>query len=415
MNPYTRSQLRHRRGRALAVVTAVALGASLFVALSALGSGFRVAARAPLAELAADLVVTRPAGAGDTGTTPDGQATRGVRMPFGLSTFNAGDLDDVRGVPGVAQTAAALQLWDFGPRSTVTLAGVDAGNRAVGPGRLLAENVIKGRGFAAGEHGVAVVDRHYAAFYGIDVGQTVTLAGKPVAVVGVVELTDASQAAASNVYVPLADAQRLAGLPPDQVNQIHVQVANAADADAVAARINDTLGQVSVITADSLVQIMGAVGRVSARFSTVASAVAVLGGLVLSWLALQGLVSERVAEIGLLKALGWRRRDVVRAFVTEAAVLSAVGAVAGLVLGLVMAALLSRMPLPDISLSSGFSVADHGHGAVTGDASTRLPVGTDPLSLVLAFLVAAGGGTVAGWLTARRVAAIKPAQSLTAP
>ena len=49
MMTYIGSQFLHRTGRASMVVAGVALGAALFVALSALGNGFREAARAPLA------------------------------------------------------------------------------------------------------------------------------------------------------------------------------------------------------------------------------------------------------------------------------------------------------------------------------------------------------------------------------
>lgn len=119
------------------MVAGVALGVALFVALSALASGFRAVARAPLEAVAADLVVTRPSGpAPSPGTAQRG---RGVRMPFGLSPLTSAEFAAVGQTEGVAATATALQLWEFGPRETTTIVGVDPAATAVGPARALSD------------------------------------------------------------------------------------------------------------------------------------------------------------------------------------------------------------------------------------------------------------------------------------
>ncbi|WP_406864446.1 ABC transporter permease [Streptomyces sp. HUAS MG47] len=405
MNLYVRSQLRHRRRRAFAVIGAVALGSALLIALTSLGAGFREAARAPLAGIAADLIVTRP----DTGSA-SGQSGRGVRQPFGLATFDGAELGEVRSVQGVREASGSLQIWDFGPRSTVTIAGVDPAQRAVGPGRILDRNIVEGRALRPGERGVAVLDRHYAAFYGTKTGRQVKVGTRMLPVVGVVEIKDAAQTAAANVYLPLADAQQLAGLPADQVNQIHVQVGDSGETEEVTARINDRIGNVSAITADSLVQIMGAVGRISARFSTIAAVVGAIGGLILSWTALRGLVAERTREIGVLMALGWRRGDVVRAFRLEALVLGLAGAALGILVGLALAGLMSYVPIPEL-LPEPPGGAGHG-GTATETGGEGLPVSISLTALAAATLLAVLGSTLAGILAAHRVTGLKPARNL---
>ncbi|GAA4909029.1 ABC transporter permease [Streptomyces coeruleoprunus] len=403
MRTYVRSQLRHRGRRAFAVVGAVALGAALIVALTSLGAGFREAARAPLAGVAADVILTRPDGA-----APSQQTARGVRLPFGLSTFSPADVAEVRSVGGVSVAVGSLQIWDFGPRSTITVAGVDPSQREVGPGRVLARDLVKGRAFTARERGVAVLDQHYAAFYDMKVGDRVKVGPREFAVVGILEVRDSSQAAAANIYVPLADAQQVAGLKAGEVNQVHVQVGNSSDTEEVTGRITDRLGTVSAITPDSLVQIMGAVGRISARFSTIAALVGAVGGLLLSWTALRGLVAERIREIGVLMAVGWRRRDVVRAFGLEALVLGLTGAAVGIVVGIGLAGLLSYLPTPEIV--TGPPGAE-GHAAA-GAEDTGLPVSVGLTALLTAALTSVVGATAAGVLAARRATALKPALNL---
>jgi putative ABC transport system permease protein len=262
-----------------------------------------------------------------------------------------------------------------------------------------------------GDAGVAVADRHFAAFFSLKPGATVMIGGRPFPLVGVAEQKGVSQGAAPNLYIPIADAQALAGLAPDQVDQVYVQVARASDSDAVVANVSQLLGPVSAITEDSLLQVMGGIGQVSARFATVASVVGLAGGLVLSWLALSGMVAERAWEIGVMKAVGWRSADVARVFLLEALLLSGVGGLLGLLLGWAGAVLLGQIPLP--STSSLTTPALPGLSAAAPSATPMtLPVEIGLLTPAVALLAVVGGGALAGWSSARRAAALKPALAL---
>ncbi|MEA3336782.1 MAG: hypothetical protein U9R25_12785 [Chloroflexota bacterium] len=60
MNPtYLFTELLHRPGRTLAAVFSVALGVALFVSLQAYATGYRQAARAPMAQIGADIAAQR--------------------------------------------------------------------------------------------------------------------------------------------------------------------------------------------------------------------------------------------------------------------------------------------------------------------------------------------------------------------
>jgi len=164
-----------------------------------------------------------------------------------------------------------------------------------------------------------------------------------------------------------------------------------------------------VMSQESILQVMGGVARVSARFAEVAGLVGLLGGWVLAWLALSGLVAERQREIGVMKAVGWRAQDVTRVFLAESLLLSLAGGLVGIALGLAAAIGIGYLPAPSTSLSATLPGLTSVPAQV---ADAHLLAQVAPGTLVLALVVAMSGGVLAGWLSARRAAALKPSQAL---
>lgn len=97
-------------------------------------------------------------------------------------------------------------------------------------------------------------------------------------------------------------------------------------------------------------------------------------------------VTERTREIGVRKALGATKRDILRQFLTEAVLICQLGALAGVVLG---------------------TLLGNGVGALL-DAPFRIPWGWVGLSVFLAFLV----GIIAGVYPARKAARQDPIEAL---
>src|SRR3989338_6360852 len=123
-------------------------------------------------------------------------------------------------------------------------------------------------------------------------------------------------------------------------------------------------------TADDVLDFWGKISRVLFLALPMLVGISlVVGGIVIMNIMLMA-VAERTREIGIRKALGARRRDILRQFLVEAATLAVVGAMIGIATGIALASVLA--------------------------ATTPLPASVAPWSILVGVLLGAGVGLAAG-------------------
>lgn len=406
MITYIASQFKLRSVRALTVIAGIAIGTMLFITLTILGDGFKEAARKPLEGVSADLIATKPLSGTEIGLGAESGA-KGIRQPFGMTYFTDGEIESLRFAEGIQYVSESLQLWDFEGSNYRTIQGVTPGEAIVGPGVALNGNIQTGRTFRDEESQVVVLDKHFAAFYSYKLDDEIKIGNTPFKVIGIVEMPDANQTAASNMYIPIEDAKQIAGTT--QTNQVYIKVASAGDVEAVSKRLSEQMESISLISEDSLVQVMGGIGKVSTRFAGAAGIVGLLGGFLLGWFALSGLLAERRKELGLMRALGWSKREVTKAFLLETAALGILGGIAGILLGLLAAWGMGQIPIPELDL--GTTVSGHQHGLETAapkNTDTTLPLEISAIHMVVSLLSAMISGMLACLMHLRRELGLKP-------
>jgi putative ABC transport system permease protein len=239
-----------------------------------------------------------------------------------------------------------------------------------------------------GRSRVAVLGHTVAQeFFGDDeypIDQVIKLNDVPFKVIGVLE--EKGGGAFGNednvVLIPLSTAQtRLfdAGTVRGDliISVIFVQVVSEDQMDAVADRITEVLRErhrisfkddddFSVVNQTDLIQIFG---EFTAVFTTVLGAIAgislLVGGIGIMNIMLVS-VTERTREIGIRKAVGAKRRDILLQFLVEAMVLSLMGGFVGIGLGFLASMLLASLVELETLVTAGAVLLATGFSAAVG-------------------------------------------------
>ncbi|MFC8801641.1 ABC transporter permease [Promicromonospora sp. NPDC057138] len=384
---YLRRELRNRRKQTVVVAIGLAVAIALVIVVNAVSTGVKDAQSEVLESVygvGTDITVDQPSeGPGEGGPgrfdfgAEDGEAgedgTRNLAQDrltptMGSTSFDASALETVAGLDHVSGVAATLDLQNMsftgempdmeadgpvtmqmGPDGSgegsaggssfeidqFTVTGVDPDAAAVGP--LTTAQVADGRTLKAGDKNVAVLDATYAEQQELAVGDTITVGGKDLKIVGTVSSTTGDGVAtASDAYLPLATAQSLADLA-DQVTDVYVQVDSADNVDAVAAAIESELPDASVSTQSDLAEdVTGSLATASNLIGTLGtwlSVIVLAAAFGLAILFTVSGVNRRTRELGTLKAIGWSKGRVVGQVAGESVVQGLIGGAVGLALG----------------------------------------------------------------------------------
>ncbi len=334
--------------------------------------------------------------------------------------------------------------------------GVDLSNGELGP--LSSGKLSSGRTFAASDASsdVAVLDSSYATQQKLTVGSTIAIGNSsgtatPFKVIGIV--SEPAGDNPSDVYIPLATAQKLANMKND-VNTIYVAAANSSEIGAVQSSIQHALPGDTVTTSSDLAsQVTGSLSNASSLANSLGKwlAIAVLvAAFLLASLLTMSAVTRRVREFGTLKALGWKSRRIVGQVMGESVAVGIIGGIAGVALGFGGAALVTKLSpklsatvpqttgsaTPGGARSFGFGGTGGGGGGGGGFGGTgggpgagrfsaaraanaanhtvgvHLTASVSVAVIVVAVLLALAGGLVAGMFGGWRAASLRPAAAL---
>ncbi|WP_300658364.1 FtsX-like permease family protein [Hydrogenophaga sp.] len=391
--------LREGRMQTVLIIVGVAAGVAVIAYISALISGLQtntlnktLGAQAHITLSAPDDVVAPPA-IRAPGTTTLTEAQPRAQRLRSVANWQAlvPQLERLPGIAAVSPMVAggALALRGEATQS-ISLVGVelDRYDRIVG----LRSKVVSGTARLA--PGEAIVGRDLAADLGVRVGDRLTVqtstVSESVRVTALVDL-GVKELNRRTVIVPLRAAQSLLGLPGGATT-IDLTVDDVWAAQGLTEDLRRQLPYQLESWQESNAQLVSALNAQSVSTSLIRGVVLVVVVLGIASVLVVSVVQKR-REIGILRAMGATRAQVLRVFLVQGAVVGAVGSVLGIALAVLM-----------IWLFTTFV-----RGA---DGQPLFSIALPPLLALQVAVLATVCGVLAAIAPARRAAAMDPGQAI---
>ena len=392
------SALRANKLRSLLTMLGIVIGVAAVIAMIALGNGAQKAVRDRISALGTTLLTVMP-----------GQA-------FGMGGIRVGDqqrmtMDDAKAIEERAQYITAvqpemqrqLQIQYNNRNANTSIVGTTANYLEVRKYELEAGKMFT-PGHDAARARVAVVGPAVAQLLGFDnpialVGENVRIRGIQFEVIGVLKSKGQGGGFGNpdeQVLIPINTA-RFRAMGTDRLRSINVLASSEEEIPLAMAEIQKVLrrehrlrpGREDDFNIRNQSDFLSTLGETTAVFGLLLAGIAtvslVVGGIGIMNIMLVS-VTERTREIGVRKAHGATRTNILSQFLIEAIVLCILGGIVGILLGSGTAYMLQRSFQWNTQISSS--------------------------AVIMAFMFSAAVGVVFGVWPARRAAMLDPIQAL---
>jgi len=386
--------------RSALTILGIVIGVGAVIALVSIGRGAQATITDSIQGIGTNLIFVFRGGSED------------VRNPKPITLGDAEAIADPFQAPTVIAVAPVLQddgKVSFGGESTTTfITGITPEygpmrNYNVTEGEFINESHMLGQASVV-LLGPDVAERLFGRKEGVT-GETVRIEGQPFRVLGVMESKGGSSFSSEDdqVFVPFTTAQArlIRRSTRDRVDLLIVQAIDARSVPQAVEEVAQVLRQrhrteigaddFTTLTQQDFLNTAGTITNVLTIFLGGIAAISLLvGGIGIMNIMLVS-VTERTREIGLRKAVGAHKKDILIQFLTESSVLSLIGGLIGIGLGWTISYIVGRI-------------------AAANNAPINPTMGLDVILLATLFSTAVG--LFFGAYPATRAANLEPVEAL---
>ena len=383
-------------------VLGIVIGVAAVIAMLAVGTGAQDAITGSISGIGTNLLFV----------FSGGRQQDQIRNPKPLTLQDAAALADPFAAPSVERVAPILQssflVSGGGNQTSTTVSGVTPDyfplrNFTLTEGDFISEDNLLGRASVA-VIGPDLADTLFGHHDGV-VGENITIDNQPFRIIGVLASKGGGMFGSQDnqVYIPFdtAQARLIIRRNRDQVDMLMVQ---AVSAEAVPQAIDEVTSilrmrhrtavgadDFTVFSQQDFLSTAAAITGVLTIFLGGIAAISLLvGGIGIMNIMLVS-VTERTKEIGLRKALGARKRDILLQFLTESSLLSLFGGIIGILFGWLISIIVEK-----VAAASGTAFYPR--------------IGLD--AILLATIFSAAVGLFFGIYPASRAANLEPVEAL---
>lgn len=382
-------------------VLGIVIGVAAVIAMMAIGAGVQNSITGQIQGIGTNLIFIS-----------SGNRQQDVRNPKPLTLADADALADPLAAPSIAAVAptlsGSLDVTNGKESSRISITGVTPAyasvtNETVTEGEFITEDYLLARS-AVAVIGPDTADKLFGSKEGVT-GETVRIAGQPFRVIGVLKSKGGSGFGNQDdrIIIPLTTAQSrlFQRSVRDSVDTIQAEAVDSESVSSATEEISQILrtrhrtavgvDDFTLFTQSSILSTAQSITGVLTVFLGGIAAISLLvGGIGIMNIMLVS-VTERTREIGLRKAIGARKRDILIQFLTESVLLSLLGGFIGILL-----AWLITLGIKAVAAASG----------------TPLEPSISISAILLATLFSSAVGLLFGIYPANRAASLQPVEAL---
>ncbi len=394
--------LNANKMRSLLTILGIVIGVASVIALLSIGEGAGSTITGQIESIGTNVIYILPGNDNEDVTNPNPLTLRDVE-----ALENYPQTSEIAYVAPMISSMSKVSFSDESEEASISGVNPDyqyVQNLTMAEGTFITESQVEGRS-AVVVLGPQIAQNLLGRSAGV-VGKTIRIAGYPYRVIGVTEVKGGSAFINpdTNVYVPISTAQTrlVRSNTPNQVQYILVSIEDAEEADLAIRQVKEVLRKThripprnpddfTVLNQQDFLDVASSITSILTIFLGGIGAISLLvGGIGIMNIMLVS-VTERTREIGLRKALGARKMDILVQFLTESVLLSMIGGLLGIVLGWLISLVVGQ-----IAVQSG----------------TYLEISVTLNSVLLATLFSATVGIFFGYYPANRAASLAPVEAL---
>jgi len=407
MLSYAWKEISRRKTRSLLAIFGIVFSIAMLVSVITISDGVRESTSKPLATAGSDMVIQKHG-------EPCVYST--VKLPTDLNPMPENAISQIKDNEDVDKIAGVLQLWAFHNGHPTVVVGLDPEIKTIGPIKPSTEKgacceITDGRYLSKEDNGnnSAVVAEDFARIGKIEVNTILPLGDREFKVIGIINSGKIARIAGAQVFIPLSTAQEMAG-KGNIVDMIFIKLKNDADPKEVEKKIKIILGnEVSITTNNDFLALAAGLSFLTKEMTFGISVLVIIFSLLFIVKSSVSAVNERIREIGIIKAIGWKDKDVKKLITTENAIQGVIGGIIGGGVGYFISwiyATASHLSIPQ-------ALAPYPACSST-PAPTELAVSIhfSFLTFTIGLAAAIGISVLAGYISARRATSLQPGEAL---
>jgi putative ABC transport system permease protein len=405
--------LMHSKLRSWLTIIGIVIGVAAVVAIMSMGEGMQQSLESNLGGLGTDIITISPGSSRAMGSfrimvgegPSGGGSTVSSQESKNLTIKDIQALRSMENVDIVTGTVSGRgEVYYLAEKATVSVTGVDP----VAWNEITTSTIASGRFLSAGDYNMVLVGSRVANSMfkqALVVNRVITIEGVNFKIAGILNESGGMMGGGSDsgIIMPI-DAARavLDDVGEKEFDSIVVKVAaanlvedtmDAIDEKLMLTRhVTDRTKDYSVSSSLAMQETISSTMESMTMFLAAIAAVSLLVGAVGIANTMFTTVLEKTKEIGVMKAIGAKNRDIMTIFIMNSALVGLVGGIVGIIIG---------------SVASLVVVLPMGGGRMGGGGNLITPE-----LVIFALLVAVGIGMVSGAIPARRASRLKPVDAL---